>query len=132
MISSLFTILLPSNFEEWALASGILSLGTAQKNHVSRTWFFEVNLVAPQKVENRRMAFLRHLAQIAVPASLNEHEFRVGYFFREDFCGLDVAARAALVSVLAADDHQSGRIDLVNQVGRFMTLPRHHMAQITL
>ena len=74
------------------------------------------------------MAFLRHLAQKTVPASLDENELRVGYFFRENLGRLDVVACASLMSVLAANDDQSRSFDLVDQVRCFVALPRHHMA----
>jgi hypothetical protein len=38
----------------------------------------------PQKIQYRRVALLRHLAEIAMPAALDKHEFRAGYFLREN------------------------------------------------
>ena len=60
------------------------------------------------------MAFVRHLAQIAMPTALDEHKLCIGHFFRQHLSRLDVATGAAFVNVLAADDDQGRRLDLVN------------------
>ena len=64
-------------------------------------------------------------------AALNDHQLGVGDLFRQHFGGLHVAAGAAFVGILAADDDQGRRFDLMNQISRLMTLPRHDVAQIT-
>src|SRR6185436_2654359 len=86
--------------------------------------------MAPQEIDNRRMAFLRHLAQIAVPAAVDEKQLGVRYFFCEHLGRLDVVAGAALVSILAADNDQRRRPDLMDQVGGLVALPGNHVAQV--
>ena len=76
------------------------------------------------------MAFLRHLAQIAMSPVLDENQLGVGNFFREHLRRLDVAAGAAFMDVLVADDDQSRRFNFVNKMRGFVALPRHHVTQI--
>ena len=66
-----------------------------------------------------------------MPAALDENQFGTGNFLRQHLGGLDVAAGAAFVGIFTADDDQCRRFDVVNQMSRLVTLPRHHMAQIT-
>src|SRR5512145_3270456 len=87
--------------------------------------------MAPQEIQNRRMAFLGHLAEIAVSAALDEEKLGVRYFCRKYLGRLHVVAGAALVRVLAADDDQGRRFDIMDEMGGFVALPRDYMAKVT-
>ena len=76
------------------------------------------------------MALLGHFTQIAVPAALDQMKFGAGNLRRQHSRRGDMIAGATFVSVFAADDHQSRRLDVVNQVSRLMALARHDMAQV--
>ena len=56
--------------------------------------------VAAQKLQNRRMALLRHFAQIAMGATFNNHQLGVGDLLRQDFGGLHVTAGPPFVGIL--------------------------------
>src|ERR1044071_930276 len=88
-------------------------------------------LMALEKIEDRRVALFRHFAEVAVPSAFDENQFGAGNFFRQHFGGVHVAAGAAFVHVLAANDHQGRRLDFMNQLGGFVALARDHVAQIT-
>ncbi len=36
-----------------------------------------------EKIEYRRMAFVRHFAQVAMATALDEHKLCIGHFFRQ-------------------------------------------------
>src|SRR5687768_16035147 len=90
------------------------------------------NLMAAQEIENRRMPLLRHLAQIAVRAALNNHQLNVGNLFSKDLGRLHMAAPAPLMSILAPHDDQGWRFDIMDKVCGLMALPSNHVAQIAL
>src|SRR5215467_4277222 len=85
-----------------------------------------------EKIEYRRMTFFRHLPQITVPSACHENQLGVGNLLRQHLGRFNVTAGAALMDVLAADNNQCWRFDFMEQVGRFMALPRHHVAQVAL
>src|ERR1044071_642734 len=92
--------------------------------------FFIFSLMAAEKFENRRMALLGHLAEVAVLAAFDEHQLGAGDFLSQRAGRFHVAARAALVVVFAADDHERRRFDVMHDIRRLVALPRDDVAQV--
>ena len=78
------------------------------------------------------MAILRHFTEIAVLAAFDDHQFSIGDLLGKDLRRRHMITGPPITDILASDDDQRRRFDLVYELRCLMALPGDNMAQITL